>query len=280
MIDKYIPQTILQMKVLKTILPLTPFSHVQTCLHLLDSSMNRISELFIIPIETNSKLEQKQLLLLEMYFIFSIIWSFGGSLSPDDEDGDYQLEFSQWWEITFPTIKFPERGLVFDYFIDDINCIFVPWSSLINNVIQTSVVPQPPTNKNNTYKRKTQILIKEEKKDKLMNDDHEENNNINLIYVPTTYSIRICSIMKLLIDNEHPLMCVGNSGVGKTMYLNSIINEKNAHTIYCHYYMNVNRMQMLLELPLERKAGRVFAPMASEKCIYFIEDINMPQVDK
>lgn len=35
----------------------------------------------------------------------------------------------------------------------------------------------------------------------------------------------------------------------------------------------------VLEKPLEKKAGRKFAPPTAKRLIYFIDDLNMPKVD-
>ena len=39
-------------------------------------------------------------------------------------------------------------------------------------------------------------------------------------------------------------------------------------------------LQRILEKPLEKKAGRNYAPPGSKKLIYFIDDLNMPGVSK
>lgn len=36
----------------------------------------------------------------------------------------------------------------------------------------------------------------------------------------------------------------------------------------------------VLEKPLEKKSGRNFGPPGTKKLIYFIDDMNMPEVDK
>lgn len=36
----------------------------------------------------------------------------------------------------------------------------------------------------------------------------------------------------------------------------------------------------VLEKPLEKKAGRTFAPPIGKRLIYFIDDLNMPEVDR
>lgn len=37
-------------------------------------------------------------------------------------------------------------------------------------------------------------------------------------------------------------------------------------------------LQKILEKPLEKKAGRSYGPPGSKTLIYFIDDINMPEV--
>jgi len=37
-------------------------------------------------------------------------------------------------------------------------------------------------------------------------------------------------------------------------------------------------LQKVLEKPLEKKAGRNYAPPQNKSLIYFIDDINMPEV--
>ena len=50
-------------------------------------------------------------------------------------------------------------------------------------------------------------------------------------------------------------------------------------TVSCcmtHHYCS----QGVLEKPLEKKAGRNFGPPGTRRLIYFIDDMNMPEVDK
>lgn len=37
-------------------------------------------------------------------------------------------------------------------------------------------------------------------------------------------------------------------------------------------------LQSILEKPLEKKAGRIYSPPGNKTLIYFIDDINMPEV--
>lgn len=39
-------------------------------------------------------------------------------------------------------------------------------------------------------------------------------------------------------------------------------------------------LQAILEKPLEKKAGRNYGPPGNNSLVYFIDDMNMPAVDK
>lgn len=77
-------------------------------------------------------------------------------------------------------------------------------------------------------------------------------------------------------------MLVGNAGLGKTV----IINEKLKHlgdscavtNVPFNFYTTSEMLQRILEKPLEKKAGRNYGPPGNKKLIYFIDDMNMPEV--
>ncbi len=46
--------------------------------------------------------------------------------------------------------------------------------------------------------------------------------------------------------------------------------------VHAHAHAHVH---VQLELPLEKSVGKTYAPMGSEKLVYFIDDVNMPMLD-
>jgi len=50
-------------------------------------------------------------------------------------------------------------------------------------------------------------------------------------------------------------------------------------TIPLNYYTTSMMLQKVMEKPLEKKSGRSFGPPGTKKLVYFIDDMNMPEVD-
>jgi dynein heavy chain len=52
-----------------------------------------------------------------------------------------------------------------------------------------------------------------------------------------------------------------------------------ARTSFNHYTTH-HMIQAVLEAPLEKKAGRNYGPPGTKRLVYFVDDLNMPEVDK
>lgn len=70
-------------------------------------------------------------------------------------------------------------------------------------------------------------------------------------------------------------MILANSSQTSTLW--SQLNTQSTHSICCFCVLVCS--PGVLEKPLEKKAGRKFAPPTAKKLIYFIDDLNMPEVD-
>ncbi|XP_026855443.2 LOW QUALITY PROTEIN: dynein heavy chain 9, axonemal [Electrophorus electricus] len=185
--------------------------------------------------------------LYELYFVFAAIWAFGGALC-QDQLVDYRVEFSKWWVTEFKTIKFPSQGTVFDYYIDPESKRFEPWSKMVPKFEMDPNIP------------------------------------LQACLVHTTETIRVSYFMDRLLDRRRPVMLVGNAGTGKSVLvaskLASLDPEKyTIKNVPFNYYTTSAMLQAILEKPLEKKAGRNYGPPGSKRLVYFIDDMNMPEVD-
>uniref|UniRef100_H2ZKA8 AAA+ ATPase domain-containing protein n=1 Tax=Ciona savignyi TaxID=51511 RepID=H2ZKA8_CIOSA len=185
--------------------------------------------------------------LYELYFVFACIWAFGGAMF-QDQLIDYRLvEFSKWWTTEFKTVKFPSAGTVFDYCIDSETKKFLPWSE---SVPAFELDPELP---------------------------------LQACMVPTAETRRIRYFMDLLMEIRRPVMLVGNAGAGKTVLvqdkLAALPDDFMVTNVPFNFYTTSMMLQGVLEKPLEKKAGRNFGPPGSKRLVYFIDDMNMPEVD-
>ncbi|XP_025715360.1 dynein axonemal heavy chain 17 isoform X2 [Callorhinus ursinus] len=186
--------------------------------------------------------------LYELYFVFACFWAFGGAMF-QDQLVDYRVEFSKWWINEFKTIKFPSQGTIFDYYIDPDTKKFLPWTEKVPAFELDLDIP------------------------------------LQASLVHTTETIRIRYFMDLLMEKSWPLMLVGNAGTGKSVLMGDKLESLNTddylvQAVPFNFYTTSAMLQGVLEKPLEKKSGRNYGPPGTKKLIYFIDDMNMPEVDK
>ncbi|XP_056152723.1 LOW QUALITY PROTEIN: dynein heavy chain 9, axonemal [Lampris incognitus] len=185
--------------------------------------------------------------LYELYFVFAAIWAFGGAMF-QDQLVDYRVEFSKWWLTEFKTIKFPSQGTVFDYYIDPETKKFELWSKMVPSFEMDADTP------------------------------------LQACLVHTAETIRVRYFMDRLLERRRPVMLVGNAGTGKSVLfwdkLGSLHPEKYMiKNVPFNYYTTSAMLQVVLEKPLEKKAGRNYGPPGNRRLVYFIDDMNMPELD-
>lgn len=85
------------------------------------------------------------------------------------------------------------------------------------------------------------------------------------------------------MEHKHPVMLVGPGGSGKTVLITeklTALNENYAVTnVPFNFYTTSEMLQKMLEKKLEKKAGRNYGPPGNRTLIYFIDDMNMPEVE-
>ncbi|KAJ3090810.1 hypothetical protein HK102_002597 [Quaeritorhiza haematococci] len=182
----------------------------------------------------------------EIYFVFAAVWAFGGCVL-QDQLVDYRIEFSKWWNSEFKTVKFPTNGTIFDYFVDTETKRFLPWT------------------------------------DKVVPYQHDPDAPLASVLVHTTETTRIRYLLDVLADNGKPVLLIGNAGCGKTVLMQDKLyaygEDRMIVNVPFNFYTTAWSLQAVLEKPLEKKAGRNYGPPGTKKLIYFLDDLNMPEVD-
>ena len=79
-------------------------------------------------------------------------------------------------------------------------------------------------------------------------------------------------------------MLAGPAGTGKTQLVNGMLanldtEEYQSTNINFNYYTTSAVLANTMSIPLEKKTGSNYGPKGNAKLIYFIDDLNLPEVD-
>jgi len=101
--------------------------------------------------------------------------------------------------------------------------------------------------------------------------------------VHTAETTRLRYFLDLLLLRKRPVMLVGAAGTGKTVLINDRVSSLGEDdymvtNIPFNFYTTSEMLQHVMEQPLEKKAGRNYGPPGTKSLIYFVDDMNMPEV--
>ncbi|XP_054991966.1 LOW QUALITY PROTEIN: dynein axonemal heavy chain 12 [Sorex araneus] len=249
-----VPALTIRKKKLKELIP-TSDSNVVV-------SLTRLLEVILCTVVQNEPQSKHIRIWTMASFIFAVIWSIGGSC---DTDGrvifdsfirtaiqgkleNYPLPASVGkWECPFE-----EKGLVYDFMYELKNRgRWVHWNELIKS---------------------TNLGDKRVK--------------VQDIIVPTMDTIRYTFLMDLSITYDKPLLFVGPTGTGKSVYVKDKLMNHLEKEKYLPFYVNfsartsANQIQNIIMARLDKRRKGVFGPPMGKKCIIFIDDMNMPALEK
>ena len=187
--------------------------------------------------------------LLETQFNFACVWALGGCLLVD-KTVDYRAQFSKWWAAEWKAVPWPvdKGGSVFDFYVDEKGGALAPWEG---RVAPFSYQPDAFAS----------------------------------LFVPTVETARLTWLLDSMVARGHYVMFVGNAGTGKTALMRDKLRRMDPETtafatLNFNNFMDASALQVILEQPLEKRSGVRFGPAGGRRLIYFIDDMNMPYVDK
>jgi dynein heavy chain len=189
---------------------------------------------------------------LETTFVFCVVWGLGSSLSVADDGTDYRATFSNWFRATFKTVKIPSRDTVFDYWLDPATTKFESWKD-------------SPSFRETKFD--STVMVMEQ------------------CTVPTAESASISFWLEKLVKSGRHVMLAGPAGTGKTQIMNGMLGAltpaSHIHlTVNMNFYSSGAVIQAALESPLQKRTGSLFGPPGAAKLVYFVDDLNLPEVDK
>jgi dynein heavy chain len=190
---------------------------------------------------------EDQKMYFEGFFLYSLMWAVGGAVA-DDKIANYRKVFSSWVKSIAKNPKMPDQGDAFDYRYEPSQQNWVHW--------QQWMIPYNPV-----VERMYQNII-------ISNIEIE----------------RMKYILSLHVQMDRPVLYVGIAGTGKTTivkdYLSELGESRLSAMMNLNSYSDSYAFQKIMEGYLDKRTGRTFGPPGNKKCVMFIDDLNMPAVDK
>ncbi|KAK3782184.1 hypothetical protein RRG08_032935 [Elysia crispata] len=202
--------------------------------------------------------------LIEPWFIFSLVWSLGGSC---DKDG--REKFSAWLKDKMVEeqieVRFPEESLVYDFKLDDAGIVIHPGIDEEEDHGERSVCWV-----NWLHGREEYSITPEMKFSDIM--------------VPTIDTIRSTYILNMFILNKKRILCVGGTGTGKTLTIvdkltRALPEEYLPEFINFSAKTSANQTQDLIDSKLDKRRKGIYGPPVGKYSVYFIDDLNMPALE-
>ncbi|XP_067140193.1 dynein axonemal heavy chain 7 isoform X4 [Centruroides vittatus] len=243
--------------------PTSEINRIKSLMNLLDCSLQNVIN------EKLNMLEEVFFIWLECTFLFCSVWSLGSSLNTEGwlkfNDIFHELMNNAISESSMNfygfnknisnlqsevVIKIPDDKLVYDYkFVQQNSTILGQWSLWKNEVSKIEITPT---------------------------------SNINEFIIPTIDTVRYSYLSSLLIYQQIPMLLVGPTGTGKTLYLTNFLLHQIDSKIYKPLIMtfsaqtSANQTQNVILEKLERRRKGIYGPLPGNKLVVFINDLNMP----
>jgi len=215
-------------------------------------SLFRILDSFLINyIETESRKVTKEdketmLAILPEMYVFATTWSLGATTTIDGrKEFDKKLR-----QILTEKLKMelPAEGTVYDYKLDIKTKLWVNWLKTIKQ-----------------YELKASL------------------ENYLDILVPTTDSIRMIELLKMLVYCKKHVLTPGPTGTGKSVNINNMIGSGALGEDFQTFAMlfsaqtTANQAQDSIDEKMSRRRRGIYGADGGKKFAIFVDDLNMPK---
>lgn len=195
-------------------------------------------------------------------FMFGVVWSLGGTLDLKSriEFDLFLRELAAGKNLEFPVPKilkierhFPTHGVIYDYVFERDKNTGGEWKLWVATIPTFSI---PNKSKFST------------------------------ITVPTIDTARYTYLLDLLITHQKQVLVVGPTGTGKSVYINNKLLNGLPKKEYVPVFINfsaqtsANQTQDIIISKLEKRRKGVYGPQPGQKCVIFVDDMNMPAREK
>ena len=203
---------------------------------------------------THKSVNMDEKVLFDMYFVMSFIWSFGGNLA-DASRGVFSTFVKPLLQEICPgQISADDGRSVYDYFVHRASLKFITWEHVVSDF---------------RYQRNLAYFD---------------------LFVPTAETTSLKGIMQVLLGVSRNVLVNGVTGVGKSVvvldFLSTTLHGDNPQSPW-EYFATVFSAQTRsqdvedrVESKLYKVKGNLLGPSPGKKAIFFVDDLNMPALEK
>ena len=180
--------------------------------------------------------------ILTKMFMWSLVWSVGGNV--DGVEG--KERFSDFIRETFPMVRFPNSGTVYDYVLDPQSKEWQPWEEVTKPFVYSPDV------------------------------------SYSDILVPTKDTCRYSYLLGACIEVQRGFALIGETGTGKSVIIVDALNHfldslsLVPFTINFSAQTQADRTQEMLEIKFEKRRKGVVGSAPGKVLVCFVDDVNMP----
>ena len=201
-----------------------------------------------LQLESDPKLVSGDTEIMNVLVVWCLVWSVGANIS----DGSRKA-FADWCKTRFAFSIATRHYLLLEdpygCYVDIFNREVKPWSTLMT-----------------TFK-------------------YDPASPFFSILVPTVDTTRYRFLLNKLMNAGHNVLFMAETGVGKTVVVNSFLNEMVAggKTVSCVVGYSAQtkpaNLREIFESKLEKKRKNLLGPPSGKKMFMFVDDLNMPSLE-
>eukprot|EP00770_Monocercomonoides_exilis_P005227 MONOS_5201.1-p1 / transcript=MONOS_5201.1 / gene=MONOS_5201 / organism=Monocercomonoides_exilis_PA203 / gene_product=dynein haevy chain 3, outer dynein arm alpha / transcript_product=dynein haevy chain 3, outer dynein arm alpha / location=Mono_scaffold00149:3327-12824(+) / protein_length=3165 / sequence_SO=supercontig / SO=protein_coding / is_pseudo=false len=186
--------------------------------------------------------------MLERFFVFSMIWSVGGRLEPEDRVKLHKFMKDE-LQLDLPPMT-KDGDTVYDYMVNKESGEWVHISTMVPDY---------------TYPRTYTPSFAD-------------------LFIPTVDNVRAQFLINLIASQNKQILCIGESGTAKTVTIMQYLESLDKETMLSKV-LNFSSattpiiFQRMLESLIDKRIG-AYGPPGGRKMTIFVDDVNMPEYNE